>query len=281
MSIEAEMLPIRPGRMRGSRAAHAVVPLVGRRPWTKDDRGFFQDLHVPEPPRRARRTRATKNGPGLAPHFSPSGTHGHARIVHHVGRCPASRLRCRRAAVRLGALQADADLQQLATVIQVTLERNMSFSRSLAWLACIAGIVHAGFSLYWALGGRWLVATVGQWAVQLSVEAPIEAGLVLGLVGIGKLLAATIPVVVAYDRMPWRRFWRAVSWAGGLLLVSYGGVNTVVSSAVLGGLIHPSGGYDLNAMIGHAWLWDPLFLLWGTALVISLWTSRRSSPVIA
>nr|WP_285318355.1 DUF3995 domain-containing protein [Pseudarthrobacter sp. lyk4-40-TYG-27] len=157
----------------------------------------------------------------------------------------------------------------------------MSFSRSLAWLACIAGIVHAGFSLYWALGGQWLVATVGQWAVQLSVEAPLEAGLVLGLVGIGKLLAATIPVVVAYDRMPWRRFWRAVSWAGGLLLVSYGGVNTVVSSAVLGGLIHPSGGYDLNAMIGHAWLWDPLFLLWGTALVISLWTSRRSSPVIA
>lgn len=103
----------------------------------------------------------------------------------------------------------------------------------------------------------------------------------LGVVGVGKLLAATIPVVVAYDRMPWPRLWRAVSWAGGLLLVSYGGANTVVSSAVLGGLIQPAGGYDINAMIGHAWLWDPLFLLWGTALVLSLWSSRRSSPAIA
>jgi len=44
----------------------------------------------------------------------------------------------------------------------------------------------------------------------------------------GKLLAAAIPVGVAYGRIPWRRTWRAVSWAGGLLLVVYGGVNTMV-----------------------------------------------------
>ncbi|MFD1846476.1 DUF3995 domain-containing protein [Arthrobacter flavus] len=137
--------------------------------------------------------------------------------------------------------------------------------------------MHAGFSLYWALGGRWLLATVGQWAVQLSVEAPFEAGLALGIVAVGKLLAATIPVVVAYGRLPWRRFWRAVSWVGGLLLVIYGGVNTVVSGAVLAGAIRPAGGYDLNAMIGHAWLWDPLFFIWGVALTLSLWYSRKSS----
>ncbi|WP_309476784.1 DUF3995 domain-containing protein [Arthrobacter sp. ISL-95] len=141
--------------------------------------------------------------------------------------------------------------------------------------------MHAGFSLYWALGGQWLLATVGPWAVQLSVQAPLEAGLVLGIVAVGKLLAATIPVVVAYERMPWQRFWRAVSWAGGLLLVMYGGVNTVISGAVLAGVIRPAEGYDLNAMIGHAWLWDPLFFLWGTALVLSLWYSRRISPAVA
>jgi len=132
------------------------------------------------------------------------------------------------------------------------------------------------------MGGQWLLATVGQWAVQLSVEAPIQTGLVLGIVALGKLLAATIPVVVVvYERMPWQRFWRAVSWAGGLLLVIYGGVNTFVSGAVLEGIIRPEGGYDLHAMIGHAWLWDPLFFLWGTALMLSLWYSRRSSPFVA
>ncbi|NUT73340.1 DUF3995 domain-containing protein [Pseudarthrobacter sp. C4D7] len=122
------------------------------------------------------------------------------------------------------------------------------------WMAFVAGTVHAGFSLYWALGGTWLLDTVGQWAVQLSVEAPLGAGVVLGVIAAGKLLAATIPVVTAYRRMPWARFWRVVSWAGGLFLVVYGGVNTVVSGAVLGGVIRPEGGYDRNAMIGHAWL---------------------------
>lgn len=166
-------------------------------------------------------------------------------------------------------------------MIQVTPERKLSCSRSLVWLACIAGTVHAGFSLYWALGGQWLLATVGQWAVQLSAEAPLQAGLGLGIVAAVKLLAATIPVAVAYGRMPRQRFWRAVSWAGGLLLVVYGGVNTLVSGGVLGGVVRPAGGYDLNAMIGHAWLWDPLFFLWGTALVSSLWYSRRSSTPVA
>ncbi|MBG6189087.1 hypothetical protein IWX64_000007 [Arthrobacter sp. CAN_A212] len=68
-----------------------------------------------------------------------------------------------------------------------------------------------------------------------------------------------------------------MSWVGGLLLVIYGGVNTVVSGAVLAGAIRPAGGYDLNAMIGHAWLWDPLFFIWGVALILSLWFSRKSS----
>lgn len=173
-----------------------------------------------------------------------------------------------------------ADRRRLATVSHVTSARKLTFSRFLVWLACLAGTVHAGFSLYWALGGQGLLATVGQWAVQLSADAPLEAGLVLGVVAAGKLLAAAIPVVVAYERTPRQRFWRAVSWAGGLLLVTYGGVNTIVSGAVLGGVIRPEGGYDLNAMIGHAWLWDPLFFLWGSALVLSLWYSRKSSTAV-
>lgn len=150
-------------------------------------------------------------------------------------------------------------------------------SRLLVWVAGVAGALHAAASLYWAVGGRWLLATVGQWAVDLSVQAPLAAGVVLGLVALVKLLATTVPIGVAYGKLPWRRFWRAVSWAGGLLLVVYGGINSVVSAAVLGGLIHPQGGYDRNAMMGHAYLWDPLFLIWGTALVLSLWLSPERS----
>ena len=146
------------------------------------------------------------------------------------------------------------------------------------WVAAAAGVLHAVPSLYWAFGGQWLLATVGQWAVDLSAREPLAAGVTLGLVAVVKLLAALVPVGVAYGKLPWRRFWRATSWTGGLLLVVYGGVNTVVSAAVLGGLIRPEGGYDPVAMRGHAYLWDPLFLLWGTALVLSLWLSRPQGP---
>lgn len=47
--------------------------------------------------------------------------------------------------------------------------------------------------------------------------------------------------------------------------------------AVLTGLVRPDGGYDADAMKGHAYLWDPLFVIRGGALVLSLWLSRRSS----
>lgn len=42
-----------------------------------------------------------------------------------------------------------------------------------------AGVVHTGFSLYWALGGRWLLPTVGEWAVDAVREAPVASTLLL------------------------------------------------------------------------------------------------------
>lgn len=143
------------------------------------------------------------------------------------------------------------------------------------WTACAAGLVHAALSLYWAVGGQELLDTVGQWAVRQSRDAPLRTGLLLGLVALAKTAGALIPVAVAYGRMPRPRLWRALSWAGAVLLVLYGGANTVVANAVLGGLIRSESGYDRAAMIGHAWLWDPLFLLWGTALLGYLLLSRR------
>ena len=147
----------------------------------------------------------------------------------------------------------------------------------LVWLACLAGTVHAGFSLYWALGGQWLLATVGQWAVELSAEGRLELRLAMVAVAAAKLAGATVPVAVAYERLPWRRLWRAVSWIGGAGLAVYGGLNTAIGAAVLSGLVSPEGGYDREAMIGHALLWDPLFLIWGATLLTSLWLSRGIS----
>jgi len=150
-----------------------------------------------------------------------------------------------------------------------------SSAKGFAWLAFGVGIVHAGFSVYWAVGGHWLLGTVGQWAVRLSEESPLYTGLVLGLVAGLKLGGATVPVCLSYGRVRSTKFWRILLGTGGALLTLYGGVNVVVSNAVLAGVIHSGDGYDLDAMRGHAFLWDPLFLVWGLSLLAFLYASRE------
>ena len=140
----------------------------------------------------------------------------------------------------------------------------------LVWSAAALGILHAGFSLYWAVGGRWLLSTVGSWAVDSAAAGPVRTGIALGAVTLVKLLAALVPIGAEYGWIPGRRSWRLVSLAGGVGLVLYGGVNIVASGAVLAGWIVSPGGYDRDAMIGHTFLWDPLFAAWGACLVISV-----------
>ena len=148
-------------------------------------------------------------------------------------------------------------------------------ARICVWTACAAGLAHAAFSLYWGLGGHWLLDTVGRGAVQVSSDARLLTGLGLGAVALVKACGAVIPVAAAYGRLGRTGLWRGLSWVGAFLLIVYGGVNTGVSNAVLAGWIVPAGGYDFAAMAGHAWLWDPLFLLWGLALLGYLALSRR------
>lgn len=142
------------------------------------------------------------------------------------------------------------------------------------WVACAAGLVHAAFSLYWAVGGRWLLDTVGQWAVDLADRAPLTTGLALMAVVAVKVAGASVPLLVESGRLPWRRFWRIVSAIGAGVIVVYGGLNTVIAWAVLAGQVEVSGGYDRTAMLGHAALWDPLFLIWGAFLGVGLWQTR-------
>ena len=59
-----------------------------------------------------------------------------------------------------------------------------------------AGLVHAGFSLYWALGGRSLLPTLGEWAVVYALAAPLSAALVLLVVTAVKGVVALAPAVL-------------------------------------------------------------------------------------
>ncbi|MCC3283870.1 DUF3995 domain-containing protein [Arthrobacter caoxuetaonis] len=152
--------------------------------------------------------------------------------------------------------------------------------RFFLWAACALGLIHAGFSLYWALGGRWLLATVGQFAVQAAKDVPLQAALLLAGTALLKAAAAVIPLAAAYGRFPFPGVIRVLSWIGGAGLVVYGGVNTAAAAAVLAGWIPADPEADSQGLLGHALLWDPLFLGWGACLLAYLFASRpaRTEP---
>lgn len=135
------------------------------------------------------------------------------------------------------------------------------------------GTVHAAWSLYWAVGGTFLLDTVGQWAVRATREDPALA--FWGLLGVtaAKLAAAWIPLLAETGCLLGRRIWRVLSWVGGAGLVLYGGANAVAAGASLLGWVD-AGVVDRTALLGHAFLWDPLFAAWGLALLLGLALSR-------
>lgn len=141
--------------------------------------------------------------------------------------------------------------------------------------ASVLGATHAAFSFYWAAGGTLLVWSLGT----DLVDSFSGREWLLAPIGAVKLIAALAPLVLARAGWPARTVTRSVCWLGAVILLGWGGLNTAVANLVLLGVIRPESGFDRAGMIGHAYLWDPLFLAWGVALTVGLFTSRgRPGP---
>jgi Protein of unknown function (DUF3995) len=144
-------------------------------------------------------------------------------------------------------------------------------ARGLFVAAAACGVVHALFSLYWGAGGGWLLDTLGE----RIVNAFRGWEWLLLVVGVVKLVGAVLPWWLDAAGWPVRRWGRGLCWAAAVVLVGWGGANTIVGQLVLAGVIQPKGGYDRAGMVGHAFLWDPLFLVWGLCLGAGLVVGRR------
>ncbi len=141
--------------------------------------------------------------------------------------------------------------------------------------AAVTGMIHAAFSAYWAMDGKWLLATVGEWAVDYAIAEPRNAATLLSAVALLKVAVAVGPVLLV--RSQGSRRLRATAWACAGALTIYGAVNSVAAWLVLAGVFRPDTRVDRQAMIGHGLLWDPLFLVWGLLLGAGLHLTKRWS----
>jgi Protein of unknown function (DUF3995) len=144
--------------------------------------------------------------------------------------------------------------------------------RGLAWTACAVGVLYAAVSVYWGLGGTWLVDTVGG---SLAKRGRAGDAAVLAAVWAAaglKLIAATLPLAAVRARGG-RTVW-VLSWVAAGILILYGLVLSVVGWLVEAGVVHVAAHADHRALAWHAYLWDPWFLAWGMLIAAALARAR-------
>ncbi|MCD8794868.1 DUF3995 domain-containing protein [Staphylococcus gallinarum] len=137
------------------------------------------------------------------------------------------------------------------------------------YLFLIAGSIHSLFTFYWTFGGNLGLITVGDWTIQFKQNYGTKFLIILLFVGIFKLTATWIPYILNFKE---NKLIIIISYIGGIILFIYGGLNMISGWLKLLGVIDVD--FKLS-IIGQAFIWDPLFLLWGLGILIFLNATRK------
>ena len=149
------------------------------------------------------------------------------------------------------------------------------------WAARAAGVVgllYACVSAYWGAGGTRLLDTVGG-SLERLARAP-NTELIIAIWGVValKVAAALVPLLVLRDPAGRRRrIARLLAWTVAAILTVYGAILTTVGLLVQSDAIRSPASADRRALMWHAYLWDPWFLLWGLLVATAL--LRTADPM--
>jgi hypothetical protein len=140
----------------------------------------------------------------------------------------------------------------------------------------MVGLLYAAVSVYWGLGGSWLVNTVGGSLARLGRACDATVIAAVWAAAVLKLVAAVVPLLTVsdLDNARLKRAARVLAWIAAVILTAYGAVLTAVGLLVQADVIHSSATADHRALAWHAYLWDPWFLLWGLLILTALMRSR-------
>ena len=140
-----------------------------------------------------------------------------------------------------------------------------------AYAAAFAAFAYALVSLYWGVGGRGLVSTVGGYVAQFAHRGGPVPVLVALAATVAKVAGGLLALALV---RPWGRtirpgWLRAGAAVASVVLVLYGAANVAAGALVISGAIHPSGRVDRTALRWHVGVWDLWFLVWGILLAVA------------
>jgi hypothetical protein len=140
-------------------------------------------------------------------------------------------------------------------------------------------VASAALSVYWAVGGGVMIDTMGgsteRWGRERGGLAVVA---LLGWAAVKlAIAAATLVATGVLSERPPTRWVRVATWLAAVQLTIYGALLTVGGLLVETGLVDPPDTADRHAITWHALLWDPWTAVWGLALALALWCTRRRS----
>jgi hypothetical protein len=147
----------------------------------------------------------------------------------------------------------------------------------LARAACIVGLLFAAVSVYWGLGGTWLLDTIPE-SFERQARAG-EAGIFVAVwaAAVLKIIAAVLPLLALrrMTRPMWSRVLWVLAWVAAVFLTLYGLVQTAGAQLAHAGVIDAAAGTGDRSLVWRAFVWDPWFLIWGLIVVAALLHGRR------
>lgn len=147
----------------------------------------------------------------------------------------------------------------------------------LAQTACVVGLLFAAVSVYWGLGGTWLLDTINE-----SFERKARAGetgvlLAAWAAAVLKVMAAVLPLLALrpLKNPTWSRCVWVLAWTAAAIATLYGLLQTTLAQLTLAGVINASAAVDDRRHVWLAFVWEPWFLIWGLLISAALLAGRH------
>ena len=152
-------------------------------------------------------------------------------------------------------------------------------SSGAAYAAAVLAFASAAVTIFWTLGGTWLLDTVGGSIEKLARTRSAGALLLGGTTALAKILVGFLALALVrpwFERLP-ARLLRTAGGLASVILLVWGGANVCVGALVLSRVISPNSHPDERVLRWHVFVWDLWFVVWGAALAVAIVGHRRES----